>query len=203
MSLSRIGGILIVAAAVLFALTLVIAAGGGSVSVRGNGPGSDTATVALVLLGVGLAMLAIAGPPPLHGRVVRAGFWLVVIGGAAELLTAGVAVESWLVVIFLLGGLVVLVGVIVSGIGLLLTPGPARRVGLGFAAGIALAVVAGFVSNDPGIAFSAETEALRAAMNVLAIVAAGLLIVSLAAVGVLAMRGGDAPAPASRAVSAE
>jgi hypothetical protein len=188
MSSSRIGGILIVISAALFALTLAIAAWGGSVSVRGEGPGSVTATAALILLGAGLLILAIAGRPPLDGRTLRFGFGLVVIGGAAELLTADVPVESLLVIVFLLGGMVALIGIVVSGIGLLVTPGAARRVGLGFVAGIALVALAGWVSNDPGIAFSPQTESLRVALNLVAIVAAAILIVSLAAVGILAIR---------------
>src|SRR5262245_9293883 len=203
MSLSRIGGILVVASAVLLAITLVIAVSGGEVSVRGGGPGSISATIGLLVLGAGLLCLAVAGRPPLHGRVLRTGFALVVVGGAAELLTANVPVESWLVVIFLLGGLLVLLGTLISGIGLLLTPGRARRVGAGFAVGIALVILAGGIANDPGIAFSPETETLRGAMNILAIVAAGILIASLAGVGVLAIRGGATAVHATRSAPAE
>jgi hypothetical protein len=203
MPLTRIAGLLVVGAAALLAVTLVFAGGGGEVSIGGAGPGSLTATVALLLLGAGLFILAIQGRPPYESRVLRTGFALVVVGGTAELLTAGVPVESWLVVIFLLGGMLVLAGTVVSGIGLLLTPGAARRVGLGFAAGIALVVLAGYVANDPGIAFSPEAEPVRGAMNVVAIVGAGLLIGSLAAVGILAMRGAPDRNVVARAISAE
>jgi hypothetical protein len=198
MSLSRIAGGLVAGAAALLALTLVIALGGGSVSVRGDGPGSLTLTAALVLLGGGLLILAIAGPRPFDGRIVRTGFALVVAGGAAELATANASASSALIYVFLLGGLGVLVGTIVTGIGLLRSPGRTRWVGLTFVAGIVLAIVAGSIANDPSVAFSAEANGLRTAMGMLATAAAGLMLVGLSGIGVLAWLGktGDAPASA-------
>jgi hypothetical protein len=203
MSLSRIGGVLVIAAAALLAVTLVIALGGGSVSVRGDGPGSLTLTAALVLLGAGLLVLAIVGPPPLDGAVVRAGFAVVALGGAAELATANVSASSALVYVFLLGGLAVLAGAIVSGVGLLRSPGRPRLVGLTFIAGVLLAFVAGAVANDPGVAFSTDTAGLRTAMSVVAAVAAGLMLVGLAGIGVLAFLGEPRPAAAADLSSAE
>ena len=197
MSLSRIAGGLVAGAAALLALTLGIARGGGSVSVRGDGPGSLTLTAALVLLGGGLLILAIAGPRPFDGRIVRTGFALVVAGGAAELATANASASSALIYVFLLGGLGVLVGTIVTGIGLLRSPGRTRWVGLTFVAGIVLAIVAGSIANDPSVAFSAEANGLRTAMGMLATAAAGLMLVGLSGIGVLALLGkpGDGPAP--------
>jgi hypothetical protein len=190
MPLSRIAGALVVGAAALLAVTLVIAIGGGSVSVRGDGPGSLTLTAALLLLGAGLLILAIVGPLPFDGRIVRTGFALVVAGGAAELATANVSPSSALVYVFLLGGLAVLVGAAVTGVGLLRSPGRTRWVGLTFVAGILLAVAAGFVANDPGVAFSADANGLRAAMGLLAAAAAaGLMLIGLAGIGVLAFLG--------------
>ena len=156
MSLSRIGGALVAAAAALLAVTLVVGLNGGSISVRGDGLGSLTLTVALVLLGAGLLVLAIVGPPPFGGRLVRTGFLIVAVGGAAELASASATADSALVYVLLLGGLAVVVGVVISGIGLLRTPGRPRWVGLMFVAGVALALVAGAVANDPGVAFSTD-----------------------------------------------
>ena len=196
MSLSRIGGALVAAAAALLAVTLVVALNGGSISVRGDGIGSLTLTVALVLLGAGLLVLAIVGPPPFGGRIVRTGFAIVAVGGAAELASASATADSALVYVLLLGGLAVLVGVVISGIGLLRTPGRPRWVGLMFIAGVGLALVAGAVANDPGVAFSSDAAGLRAAMSIVAVVAAGLMLAALAGIGLLASVGEAGPAAA-------
>ena len=203
MSLSRIGGALVAAAAALLAVTLVVGLNGGSISVRGDGLGSLTLTVALVLLGVGLLVLAIVGPPPFGGRLVRTGFLIVAVGGATELASASATADSALVYVLLLGGLAVLVGVVISGIGLLRTPGRPRWVGLMFVAGVALALVAGAVANDPGVAFSTDAGGLRAALGIAAVVAAGLMVAALAGIGLLAFTGEPGPAVAPGPLSAE
>jgi hypothetical protein len=203
MTFTRIGGLLVIAAASLLTVTLVIALGGASVSVGGDGPGSATVTAALVLLGAGLLVLAIVGPPPFGGRLVRTGFATVAVGGAVELASARATADSMLVFAFLLGGLAVLVGLIISGIGLLRMPGRPRWVGLMFIAGIALALVAGAVANDPGVAFSTDAAGLRAAMSVTAMVAAGLMLAALAAIGLLAWVGEPGAAVAADPLSAE
>ena len=203
MSLSRIGGALVAAAAALLAVTLVVGLNGGSISVRGDGLGSLTLTVALVLLGAGLLVLAIVGPPPFGGRLVRTGLLIVAVGGAAELASASATADSALVYVLLLGGLAVFVGVVISGIGLLRTPGRQRWVGLMFVAGVALALVAGAVANDPGVAFSIDAGGLRAAMGIAAVVAAGLMLAALAGIGLLAFTGEPGPAVAPEPLSAE
>ncbi len=203
MSLSRIGGALVAAAAALLAVTLVVGLNGGSISVRGDGLGSLTLTVALVLLGAGLLVLAIGGPRPFGGRLVRTGFLIVAAGGAAELASASATADSPLVYVLLLGGLAVVVGLVISGIGLLGTPGRPRWVGLMFVAGVGLALVAGAVANDPGVAFSTDTGGLRAAMSIAAVVAAGLMLAALAGIGLLAFTGGPRAAVAPEPLSAE
>ena len=203
MTLSRIGGALVALAAALLAVTLVVGLNGGSISVRGDGLGSLTLTVALVLLGAGLLVLAIVGPPPFTGRLVRTGFAVVAAGGAAELASASATADSALVYVLLLGGLAVVVGLIISGIGLLGTPGGPRWVGLMFIAGVGLALVAGAVANDPGVAFSTDAAGLRAAMGIAAVVAAGLMLAALAGIGLLAFTGEPGPAVAPEPLSAE
>ena len=200
MRFSRIAGAAVLAAALLLAVTLAIGLGGGSVSVRGEGPGSLTFTAALVLLGIGLGILAFVGPAPFDGRIMRTGFALIVAGGLVELTTANVPPESLLVIVFLLGGLAVLVGIVVAGIGLLLVPGRPRLVGLGFVVGMLLVIAAGFVGNDPSVAFSPEAAGLRGATSALAAIGAGLMLVSLAGMGVLAV---VTVQPAAGAQSAE
>ena len=203
MSLSRIGGALVTAAAALLAVTLVVGLNGGSISVGGEGPGSLTFTVALALLGVGLLVLAIVGPPPFEGAIVRTGFAIVAVGVAAELVSAKAAADSALVYVLLLGVLAVLVGAVISGIGLLRTPGRPRWVGLMFIVGVALAVVAGAVANDPGVAFSTDAAGLRAAMGTVTVVAAGLMLAALGGIGLLAFTGEPGPGVAPQPLSAE
>ena len=203
MSLSRIGGALVTAATALLAVTLVVGLNGGSISVGGEGPGGITLTVALALLGAGLLVLAIVGPSPFGGRLVRTGFAVVAVGGAAELVSAKATADSALVYVLLLGGLAVLVGVVISGIGLLRTPGRPRWVGLMFVAGVALALVAGAVANDPGVAFSTDAAGLRAAMGIAAVVAACLMLAALAGIGLVAFTGEPGPGVAPEPLSAE
>jgi len=199
MSVARLAGVLVVAAAALLSLTLVISLGGGSVSVRGEGPGSLTFTLALLVLGAGLAILAVIGPRPLDGRIVRTGFGLIVAGGLVELATANVPPESLLIVAFLLGGLAVLVGVVVTGIGLLRAPGRPRWVGLGVVAGMLLVVAAGFIGNDPSVAFAPDAAGLRAVTSALAVAAAGLMLISLAGLGFLAIASTEPAGPVQSA----
>jgi len=199
MSVTRLAGILVFAAAALLAFTLVISLGGGSVSVRGDGPGSLTFTFALLLLGAGLAILAMIGPRPVDGRIVRTGFGLIVVGGSVELATANVPPESLLILAFLLGGLAVLVGVVVTGIGLLRAAGRPRWVGLGFVAGMLLVIAAGLVGNDPSVALAPDAAGLRAVTSALAVAAAGLMLISLAGLGFLAIASTEPAGPVQSA----
>ena len=72
-----------------------------------------------------------------------------------------------------------------------------------FVAGVGLALVAGAVANDPGVAFSTDTGGLRAAMSIAAMVAAGLMLAALAGIGLLAFTGGPRAAVAPEPLSAE
>ena len=72
-----------------------------------------------------------------------------------------------------------------------------------FIAGVGLALVAGAVANDPGVAFSTDAAGLRAAMGIAAVVAAGLMLAALAGIGLLAFTGEPGPAVAPEPLSAE
>jgi hypothetical protein len=190
MRASLVGGTLIVGAALLLALTLIVALGGGSVSVRGVGPGSLTLTAALLLLGAGSAVLAVDGSAPLDGRTVRVGFALIAFGVSASVATASVSTSSSLIYLFLLGSFATWGGTMVAAIGLLRAPGRPRWVGLTFVAGVLVALVAAGIANDPGVAFGPEALP-RQVVAVVATVAAALMLVGVAGVGLLAIRGGE------------
>jgi hypothetical protein len=190
MTLFRLGGGLVTAAAALLLVTFAVALNGGSVSLLGQGPGSLALTVALALLGSGFLALAIGGRPPLDGRTVRAGLALVAIGVALAFATSGVSPSNMLIYVFLLGSFAVWLGTLVAAIGLLRSPGRARWVGLSFVGGALAALVAGAIANDPGVAFAPDAQGLRDAMSLVATVGAGFMLAGVAGVGVLGLLGG-------------
>ena len=138
MSLSRIGGALVAAPPPCCAVTLVVGLNGGLDQRRGDGLGSLTLTVALVLLG--------AGPRSRDRRaaafrraLARTGF---LIGPAVELpsASASATADSALVVRPPPRRPRVVVGFVISGIGLLGTPGRRGGSALMFIAGVGLAL---------------------------------------------------------------
>ena len=188
MRVSVVGGLMVIGAAVLLAVTVGIALLGGSASIRGAGAGSLTLTVGALCLGLGSGLLAFAGAPPLDGRIVRTGLALVALGLATNIATADVATESVLVYAYLLGGLAAWVGTIVVAIGLLLAPGRPRLVGLTFVAGVLVALVAGMIANDPGVGLAANGAPPREVLGLVATVGGGLMLAGVAGVGLLAVR---------------
>jgi hypothetical protein len=189
MRASVVGGALIIGAALCLALSLIIALGGSSVSVRGIGPGSLTLTAALLFLGAGSAVLAVDGSAPLDGRTVRVGFALIAFGVSASVATANVSTSSMLIYLFLLGSFATWGGTLIVAIGLLRALGRPRWVGLTFVAGVLVAILSGSVANDPGVGFGSEALP-RQAVAVVATVAAALMLLGVAGVGLLAIRGG-------------
>jgi hypothetical protein len=184
----------------LLALTVVAALLGGSVSVRGAEPGGWALTAAMVTLSVGSGLLALGGFEARRARVARLGLLLVAGGLLSTLATANVSVSSMLVIVYLLGGAVFALGILVTAIGMIGAPGRPRRTGLTFVGGLALAAVAGGIASwlrspDGSAVFVAQ--AIAAA---LALVAAGALIAGIAGVGLLALeRREPATAIATRA----
>jgi hypothetical protein len=190
MRASLVGGTLIVGAALLLALTVIIALGGGSASLLGSGVGSLALTAALLLLGAGAAVLAVDGTAPLDGRIVRVGFALIAFGVAAAVATANVSTSNMLIYLYLLGSFATWGGILVVAIGLLRAPGRPRWVGLTFVAGVLVALLSASVANDPGVAFGPEALP-RQVVAVVATLAAALMLLGVAGVGLLAIRGSE------------
>ena len=178
-----IGGLLIIGACLLVVVTAAIAAAGGQVSVQGAGPGSFTLTTALALLAVGAFLLGVGGSRQLNGRFARFGLILSGIGLTATLSTANVSVSSMLVLVFLIGGLVAWIGVIVTAIAVLATPGRPRQAGLIFVAGLLIAAAAGGLNNVVGSAIAGP----------IALVGGGAVLLGIGAIGMLGVRGGQVP----------
>jgi hypothetical protein len=179
-----IGGLLIIGACLLNVVTAVIAATGGSVSVAGAGPGGLTLTVALAMLALGALLLGIGGARSLN-RFARLGLVLSGIGLTATLSTANVSVSSMLVLVFLIGGLVAWLGVVITGLAVLATPGRPRQAGLVFGAGVLIASAAGALNNVVGATIAGP----------IALVGGAVILAGIAAIGLLGVRAGQAPAP--------
>ena len=182
-----IGGLLIIGACLLIVVTAVIGASGGEVSVQGAGPGSLTLTVALAMLAVGALLIGVGGARPLNGRFARLGLVLSGLGLTATLSTPNVSVSSMLVFVFLIGGLVAWIGVIITGLAVLATPGRPRRAGLIFVAGLLIAMAAGALNNVVGATIAGP----------IALVGGSVVLLGIGAIGLLGVRGGQADAVAS------
>jgi hypothetical protein len=177
-----IGGLLVIGACLLIVVTAAIAAGGGQVSVQGAGPGSLTLTVAMAMLAVGALLVGVGGARPLNGRFGRLGLVLSGIGLTATLSTANVSASSLLVVVFLLGGLVAWIGVIMTALAVLATPGRPRQAGLTFVAGLLIAMAAGALNNVVGATIAGP----------IALVGGSVVLLGIAAIGLLGVTGGQA-----------
>jgi hypothetical protein len=181
-----IGGLLVIGACLLIVVTAAIAASGGQVSVEGAGPGSLTLTVAIAMLAVGALLIGLGGSRPLN-RFARLGLVLSGIGLTATLSTANVSVSSMLVLVFLLGGLVAWIGVIMTGLAVLATPGRPRQAGLIFVAGLLIAAAAGALNNVVGSAIAGP----------IALLGGAVILLGIGAIGLLAVRSGQASAAAA------
>lgn len=191
MRLSRLGGLLILGSCVLLALTVVAALFGGSVSVRGAEPGGWALTAAMVLLGVGSGLIALGGFEARRARIARLGLILVAGGLLTTLATSNASVSSMLVIVYLLGGAVFALGILVTAIGMIGAPGGPRRTGLVFIGGLALAAAAGGIANYLRSPDGSAWFAAQAVAAVLALVAAGALIFGIAGIGLLALERRD------------
>jgi hypothetical protein len=179
-----IGGLLVIGGCLLIVVTAAIAAGGGQVSVQGAGPGSLTLTVAMVMLAVGALLVGVGGSRPLNGRFARLGLVLSGIGLTATLATAKASASSLLIFVFLIGGLLAWIGVIMTAIAVLATPGRPRQAGLLFVAGLLIAMAAAALNNIVGPTIAGP----------IALVAAAAILLGIGAIGLLGVRGGQASA---------
>jgi hypothetical protein len=198
-----IGGWLLVAGCVLLLIAIVIAAAGGAVTIGSNSVGGSVLTLAVAGWAGGFAMLALAGPSSIGGMIVRIGLALLAIGLGAALAASLVAgsmttdplEEGAFVLPFFAGGLATIVGIPVTVVGLLLRAGAPRRVAAAFLGGLVVIVAGGMISsallsNDPGAATPPLAALLVSGAGL------GLVLLSVAGMGVTAIRGTDA---ASRA----
>ena len=179
-----IGGLLVIASCLLIVVTAAIAAAGGSVSVQGSGPGSLTLTAGLAMLAVGGFLIGIGGSRPLNGRFARLGLVLSGIGLSATLATANASASSLLIFVFLLGGLLAWIGVIMTALAVLATPGRPRRAGLLFVAGLLIAMAAAALNNIVGAMIAGP----------IALIGGGAILAGIGAIGLLGVRGAQAQA---------
>src|SRR5882672_315050 len=144
MSFGRIGSVLLIGGWVLVAVTIVIFGVGGAVQIGGTGIGGVALAASLGLIGCGMAVLGIAGPKPLAGRLTRVGLVILGVGLisslASAVISAGMTYDPLengpAVITLLVGALATLIGLPVTVLAMLRVAGPTRTVGLLFLAGL-------------------------------------------------------------------
>ena len=150
MSFGRIGGLLVVGGCVLFMIAVAIVMGGGGVGIGLRDVGGLVLAASLALVGSGAAVLSVAGPWPLHGRVVRVGLGALAVGLVSLLVSSIVGAAASpgheeslpMFVLLIVGLLASVLGALITGLSLVRTPpGPSRGVGLLFLAGMLLFVL--------------------------------------------------------------
>jgi hypothetical protein len=196
------GGVLILGGCVL--LLAVIATGAtGPAGVDGN-PLRDVGMLllnaALALLGSGAAVLGLAGAGPLDGRPVRVGLVVLAIGLVS--LVAGVltpipdgsnSLATLPYVLFAgIGFLAIAIGTLVTVVSLVRAPGEPRFVGALFLVGLLMVIGFGLLANGV-IALGP----LQPVVELLAALGGGAMLVAVAGLGMLAIRGSRAVPEAS------
>jgi hypothetical protein len=198
--LAPAGGWLVIVGPCLLLVPVAFAIAGQPVAIGGLGAGGAMLAIALAVTAVGFALLAVAGPPVIVGRVARIGFALLAIGLGCIVLSSAIAGgmtsdplgELAFVLPFLLGGLATVVGIPVTVIGLLLRPGAARRVAAIFLAGLAV-VVASAILSDAQLADDPGASSMALPAELLALVGLGLMLLGVVALGVVVVRGSRGP----------
>jgi hypothetical protein len=188
METGRVGGWLTLFGCTLLLVAGVVAASGGAVSVGGDGLGGTVVTAAFALLAVGAGLLAASATPSLRSRSTRVGLALVSGGMIATVATSHVSVSSMLVVVYLVGGLVSMIGLVVMALGLLGSSGAARWIAITFLGGLALAIAALWLSNAAVSPDGPPSTAVQMIAAVLAVVGAAAMTGAVAGLGVLGVR---------------
>ncbi|HEY3334171.1 MAG TPA: hypothetical protein VGK16_02950 [Candidatus Limnocylindrales bacterium] len=201
MRTGSIGGALILACCASLLAAALVAAGGGTVGYGGAGdaPGSLLLDAAIVFGAAGAWILAIAAPPPLAGRAARLGLGLIATWLTMAFLTLLVSagggsdgLESIPVLVGLLvGGLAALVGVPLTAVALVRSAGPARLAGGMLLTGLVL-VIAAAIATSSDFSTVATVTPTRSLALPMVVAGAVLLLLAVASVGVLAIRG-EAP----------
>jgi hypothetical protein len=132
------------------------------------------------MLAVGALLSGLGGSRPLN-RFARFGLVLSGMGLTATLSTATASVSSMLVFVFLIGGLVAWIGVVITALAALATPGRPRQAGIIFVAGLLIAMAAGALNNVVGAAIAGP----------IALVGGSVILVGIGAIGLLGVRAGQ------------
>lgn len=196
MRLGPLGGVLLLGACLLAVVVGAIAAMGGSVGLGARGVGGLVLAAGLGLGGLGFGLIGLSTTRMLDRRSLRIGFAFLGVGLLATLVSAAIAatltydpMESGpAVILFLVGGLAMLVGGPLTVIALLLSPGRLRRIGALFISGLALAVVAGMLVNSVFAYTSMDTPVLRLAGGAVALLGGSLMMIACGDLGLLAAR---------------
>lgn len=195
----RIGGLLVVGGCVLFMIAAAIAIAGGGVGIGLRDVGGLVVAASLALGGSGAAILSVAGPGPLHGRVTRIGLGILAVGLLSSLASSTMAAASAgheaslpIFVLFIVGSLSTVLGSLVTGLSLVRAPGPSRAVGLVFLAGLLLLAFSRIPAN-----MASDALPLQEIAAALAVLGGIGVVLGGAGVGVLAISGGRSAAATS------
>ncbi|MEO8570681.1 MAG: hypothetical protein ABI553_03185 [Chloroflexota bacterium] len=198
-----IGGAPVVGSSVLLVVALAIAATGGSVGLGAgtNGPGVGGLILigAIVLGSLGAGIIGLSGPAPLRGRAVRIGLCALALGLAGIVSSSVIAMgltfdpleNGPFVILFLVGGLGIMVGVPLTLVSLLLMPRWPRRIAGFFVIGLLLDMAAGNILGSLG------SQAFLIAGMAMSLVGTGSMILAVAGIGRLVIEGSRAATPAT------
>lgn len=150
LNMARVGGILMIAGVALTAILTAMAASGQPVGLGGPSVNQWAVIACLALLGGGAAAIGLGGAAPFDARATRSGLGIFAVGSLS--LAASGIVAARLVsgeadplgdlptMVLGLGGLLVPIGVIVTGASLLRSTGLARVAGACLLAGPLIAI---------------------------------------------------------------
>jgi len=155
--------------------------------VSGEGIGGSLVTVALLLVALGSALLALRPPPGIRTRTARAGLALLPLGTAATVPVgiANVSASSMLVLVYIGGMLLLVIGVAAIALALLGSRGRARWVGTAFVSGLAMAIGAAAIGSATVDQPSPITQVIVGALTGLA---GATIIAGVAGLGLLGLQ---------------
>lgn len=184
MSFGRIGGLLIIGGALMLVLAVPIFVVQGGPGLGMSDIGGLATDVSLALFGFGAAVLSVGGPQPLQAPLVRVGLGALAVGQLSALafsIGAGAtefdALESLPLSILLIVGLgAVVLGWLITGLGLVRRSGPPRVVGALLVSGLLLYALQLLLSSIQ-IELPADTSVAALALTVLGNAGVGVLAV--------------------------
>ena len=195
-----IAGLLTILSSVLVVATIAIWSTGGSVGLGSIGvpePGGLALFGAIALAALGLAATGIVGPRPFNGRVARGGLIALALGLAALGISSMIGMtltydplENGPAVISLLAGMLGLaIGIPVTVLGFLTTPGAPRRNAAIFLGGLLVTTIGGNIVARLFFAGAVHDDARPLLLVGVAAALIGLvsMIAAFAAIGVLSI----------------